>query len=147
MKRREAASRAIDGWMMFGRTEEACHILLNGSYHKANANDGKSTTQNFDLIASTSKVSNSKWRVDSIYICASISEVGDGRFDVLVDPHTGFSSIIQHSVCSSRSDCARQVHDEISSAAREDPPRVAVAIVILPQWTGEDVSFVYTWAE
>ena len=34
-KRMEAASRAIDGRMMFGRTEEACHLLLNGSSTKS----------------------------------------------------------------------------------------------------------------
>ena len=34
-KRMEAAWRAIDGRMMFGRTEEACRILQNGSSAKS----------------------------------------------------------------------------------------------------------------
>ena len=99
-------------------------------------------SQAFLITSTSNRIQNE--RLDSFYICASIGEVGDGRFYVLVDPHTGLPSIIQHSVCSSRSDSARQVHDAISSAAREDPPRVAAAIVILFPWTGENVSFVYT---
>ena len=130
-------------------TEEACHILLNGSSAKSQSKRKRWQVNNpkFWPLITTTSISNSKWRVDSFYICASIGEVGDGRFNDLVDPHTGLPSIIQHSVCSSRSDSARQVHEAISSAAREDPHRVAAAIVILFQWTGEDVSFVYTWAE
>ena len=58
--------------------------------HKANANDNE-TKQTETLTSSLPplfRIQNEE--SDSFYICASIGEVGGGRFDLLVDPSAAY---------------------------------------------------------
>jgi len=86
---------------------------------------------------------------DSFYICASIGEVGDGRFDVLVDPSAALPSTQSNTPSAlpemkpSLTKCTVLwrgyfVHDTTTAATakEEDGRRVPVAKVLLSPWTG-----------
>ncbi len=82
---------------------------------------------------------------DSFYICASIGEVGDGRFDVLVDPSAALPSAqsnippVLPEMKPSLTKCTvlwrGYIHDATSATEKEEA-RVPVAKVALSPWTG-----------
>eukprot|EP00984_Skeletonema_dohrnii_P006387 scaffold2282_cov77-Skeletonema_dohrnii-CCMP3373.AAC.11 len=83
---------------------------------------------------------------DSFYICASIGEVGDGRFDVLVDPSAALPSTQPNTPSAlpemkpSLTRCTvlwrGYVHDATTSSTAKEEGRVPVAKVVLSPWTG-----------
>ncbi|KAL7492013.1 hypothetical protein ACHAWT_001269 [Skeletonema menzelii] len=120
---------------------------IHHPHHKANANTNEDKTRQPETLASSLpplfRIQNEG--SDSFYICASIGEVGDGRFDVLVDPSVALPSTqskipsVLPEMKPSLTRCTvvwrGYANDTTSSTAKEEP-QVPVAKVVLSPWTG-----------
>ena len=115
--------------------------------HKANDDEAKQTETLTSLLPPLSFEFKMKSLTHSFYICASIGEVGGGRFDLLVDPSAALPSTqsnipavlleMKPSLTWCTVTWRGYVQDTTSSTtAKEEPPRIPVAKVILSPWTG-----------
>eukprot|EP00984_Skeletonema_dohrnii_P027451 scaffold16985_cov77-Skeletonema_dohrnii-CCMP3373.AAC.1 len=115
--------------------------------NKAKANDDDETKQpgsSTSALPPLFRIQNEE--CDSFYICASIGEVGDGRFDVLVDPSAALPSTQPNTPLAlpemkpSLTRCTvlwrGYAHNATASSSAKEEGRVAVAKVVLSPWTG-----------
>ena len=132
-------------------TDEQTRIHPND---KATAGDEEETTNPEESESLTFpplfRIQNEEESDSSFYICASIGEVGDGRFDVLVDPSAALPSTQQQQSINTPSVLPEMkpsltkctvlwrgyVHDARAEEGEEKGRRVPVAKVILSPWTG-----------
>ena len=143
----------IISWLLASAQTTADEQTTHPPDYKANDDETKQT----ETLTSSLLFRIQNEESDSFYICASIGEVGDGRFNYLVDLSAALPSTqsnipavlpeMKPSLTRCNVTWRGYVHDTTSSTtAKEEPPRIPVAKVILSPWTGRRyISFVYIW--